>query len=305
MKFGKLEDISGVDFRLAPDPPGNAVVLRALPVREGPSRAYIGATGWAMKEWVGEIYPPGTKSKDYLREYAKQFNTIELNTTHYRIPDAATIARWRAETSADFRFCPKIPQSISHSSHLSLGESALMQFREAIQGLGEKLGCCFLQLPPYFDIGRLSLLERFFTRWPRELPLAVEMRHASWFEDSRRWAMVVERFVERGVVALITDVAGRRDVAHMALSAPIAMVRFVGNGLHPSDHARIDDWVRRIRRWSELGLREVYFFTHEPDNILAPELAAYLWEQLRGDESISVRGPTLRREDQTGQMSLF
>ena len=60
---------------------------------------------------------------------------------------------------------------------------------------------------------------------------------------------------------------------HMRLTTPIAMVRFVGNGLHPTDYTRIDEWVERIVSWQKMGLREVYFFTHEPDNLLAPDIA--------------------------------
>ena len=117
MEFGKLPDISQVDFRLPADPPGNAEILRNFPVRnphfvipvgnlipnpqspirnpkvsgQVPQSLYVGATGWSVKEWVGKIYPKGTKTTEYLRHYSRQFNTIELNTTHYRIPDSFTV----------------------------------------------------------------------------------------------------------------------------------------------------------------------------------------------------------------------
>ena len=165
MKFGKLSDISQVDFKLPIDPESTKVVLGNLSKAEKPI-LYVGCTGWSMKEWVGTVYPATAKVKDYLTHYAKQFNTIELNTTHYRIPNIQTIDNWRQQSAADFRFCPKILQAISHSRELGFGTGRTLAFCESIQGLEEKLGCCFMQLPPYFGIDRLGLLERFVESFP-------------------------------------------------------------------------------------------------------------------------------------------
>jgi uncharacterized protein YecE (DUF72 family) len=292
MEFGKLEDISGVDFTLRPEHPGNAAVLARAGEREGPCTVYLGCTGWSMREWVGSVYPPGTKAKDYLRYYSRQFNTIEFNTTHYRVPDAATVARWYEESADDFRFCPKIPQNISHRSDLGFGNGMMLEFAEVIQGLKEKLGPCFLQLPQHFGPGQAKALETFLSHYAGSLQMAVELRHPGWFEEAgeNRLFPLLEQY---GAGVVITDVAGRRDVAHMRLSAPFAMVRFVGNGLHPSDYARIDEWVERMKLWEEMGLREIYFFPHEPDNLLAPELSVYLLEKIQSRMKARVRGPRL------------
>ncbi|RMG82267.1 MAG: DUF72 domain-containing protein, partial [Bacteroidetes bacterium] len=72
-----------------------------------------------------------------------------------------------------------------------------------------------------------------------------------------------------------------------------------------TDFSRIDEWVARLNDWFEKGLREVYFFTHEPDNIRAPELARYLCEQLQNRSDVLVRGPEIRDPDAGRQMSLF
>jgi len=77
MKFGKLPDITQVDFTLPPDPAGTTTILAKLPPSKAP-KLYVGCTGWGMKEWVGKVYPEKTKAKDYLTHYTKQFNTIEL-----------------------------------------------------------------------------------------------------------------------------------------------------------------------------------------------------------------------------------
>lgn len=105
---------------------------------------------------------------------------------------------------------------------------------------------------------------------------------------------------------VITDVAGRRDVCHLRLTTNTVLVRFVGNNLHPTDYSRIDDWVRRLEYWFSNGLHQVYFFTHEPDNLMAPDLAIYLVEKLDKMGGVETRGPKIIGQDGAGQqMSLF
>ncbi len=305
MKFGKLINIDQVDFSLPTDPIETSQVLQGLPDDGLTPRAYIGCTGWSMKEWVGHTYPPGTKAKDYLKYYAKQFNTIELNTTHYRIPDSATIDKWIKESTDDFMFCPKIPQSISHQVDLGISNGLLLQFCDVIQRLDRKLGCCFMQMPPYFGTDRLWQIEEFLNHFPNHIPLAIEVRHASWFKSPKASKSLFDLLEKRHFASVITDVAGRRDVLHQRITREIAMIRFVGNGLVDSDYQRIDQWVQKLKSWFEQGLNQVFFFTHEPDNLLAPELALYLSQELEKHCKVISRGPTLPYEGEGQQISLF
>lgn len=301
MKFGKLENLAQVHFELPLDPLANRARLDRYELGdgEGPPNIYVGATGWSMKEWVGKWYPDKTKPADFLKHYGRQFNTIELNTTHYRIPDAAMVKKWYETVPADFRFCPKVPQSISHRNDFGQQEGHLQRFVGSLDGMREKLGCAFIQLPPYFGADRLAQLEVFLDRWPRILPLAVEVRHESWFADPFRTEALMDALAARGVAAVITDVAGRRDVLHNCVTAPRTMIRFVGNGLPPSDYTRLEDWAIKLLDWN---LPETYFFTHQPDNLLAPDAAAWYVQHLQG-LGITTRGP----EPWAGpeQMSLF
>ena len=304
MKFGKLPDITQVDFTLPPAPAGTSTILSKHPKAQAP-KLYVGCTGWGMKEWVGKVYPEKAKAKDYLTHYTKQFNTIELNTTHYRIPSVETINKWKKAALPDFHFCPKIPQTISHSRDLGLSKGQIQAFCEVIQGLEMHLGCCFMQLPPYFGVDRISILEKFLDFFPNHIPLAIEVRHESWFLNQHNLSQLTSLLERKQVAFVITDVAGRRDVLHQRLTNGIALVRFVGNDLVPSDFSRIDEWVIRLKEWVEQGLQAAYFFTHEPDNLKAPELAQYLVEQAQKIiPSIQTRGPKWH-EAGGGQMSLF
>ncbi len=305
MKFGKLPSVDQVDFSLPAPPAENGLVFSALPPKPGKTKVYIGCTGWSMKEWVGRVYPAGTKTKDFLLHYGKQFNTIELNTTHYRIPTIETLNKWKGQTPEDFKFCPKIPQVISHSKSLGIGTDRIEAFCSVIQQLKEKLGCCFLQLSPYFGVDKSDKLKAFLNHFPSHIPLAIEFRHESWFVGSSEAADLFTFLREKNRGMVITDVAGRRDVLHMRLTNHQMMIRFVGNGLHPTDYTRIDAWIDQLNQWIEAGLHEIFFFPHEPDNILAPELSLYLVEKLKKFDHLDVRGPSLRDKDQGGQISLF
>lgn len=321
MKFGKLPDVSNVNFSIPCDMPGTREALEKTKRRrdretEGLSdsenkglsdrvKFYMGATGWTMKEWIGTLYPADAKQKDFLKYYSQQFNTIEMNTTHYRIPTDEMVEKWKKESAPDFKFCPKIPQTISHSSNLSVNTDLIEQFTEVISGLGEKLGCCFMQMPPYFGADRLAVLEAFLKKIPGNIPLAIEVRHESWFDHVKNAIQLFELLEKYHVSTVITDVAGRRDVLHMRLTTGTAMVRFVGNGLHPTDFTRLNDWMWRIDSWYEQGLEKVYFFLHEPEETQVPELATYLLKILKPFPRYDIRGPKIINENSGQQISLF
>jgi uncharacterized protein YecE (DUF72 family) len=291
MDFGKLPSVEHVSFAFQPEPPGNAEILTNAPKAAQPL-IYIGATGYNMKAWTGRWYPEQAKEKDFLRHYGHQFNTIEHNTTHYRIPDTSTVQRWKEETPEDFRFCPKIPQTISHSRDLGLHSGEIRLFCDVIRGLGHKMGCCFLQLPPYWAVRDIPVLMRFLETWPVDIPLSVEVRHESFFQQSTGAEDYFQLLTEHSIPAVITDVSGRRDVCHLRLTTSVTLIRFVGNALHRTDYERIQAWSLQIQKWVEAGLSTVYFFTHEPDNLLAPDLAQFTFDTFTKDIPKAImRGP--------------
>ncbi|NRB63316.1 MAG: DUF72 domain-containing protein [Saprospiraceae bacterium] len=304
MKFGKVYDLEGIDFTLPPDPSTNRQYFAEATPSES-LRAFIGCTGWSMKEWVGKVYPKGTPVSHFLPHYGRQFNTIELNTTHYRIPSLDQIERWIQDTPADFRFCPKVPQSISHRTGMGVGGQALGNFCRAMDALHTRLGCIFIQLPPYFGWNKQLDLEAFLRGWPKHLPLAVEARHESWFSTDEHLAGLLDMLQAYQAYPVITDVAGRRDVLHMGVTGAVVMVRFVGNAHPLSDHQRVDSWIKRLAVWGNKGISDVYFFPHQPDNLLAPELSEYVVDQIQKHTSFVCRGPTLLDHDKGEQMRLF
>lgn len=274
MDFGKLPTVDRVQFRLPPPDPRTGEVLSHSPKTE--LQARLGAPVWGQAGWRGKIYPPKAQPRDFLQHYARQFDAIELNTTFYRVPDPKTIRAWKEAVSPRFRFCPKIPQQISHIQALQGTELETRRFCESLLGLGENLGPSFLQLPPQFSPQSLPLLERFLRALPGGFEIAVEFRHEAFFRQGFLIPPAFHLLRRYRAGAVITDVAGRRDVLHSSLPTPMAFVRFVGNELHPSDFTRIQDWVERLRQWIGLGLSRLYFFVHQPGDLTVPELTEYL-----------------------------
>lgn len=304
MDFGKLADVSKVNFKLPPDAEDTARVLAGVGVSNpGKPQVFVGCPVWTCKEWLGRIYPSNAREKDYLYHYSRQFNTIELNTTHYRIPDAATITRWRAVSAKGFAFCPKWPQQISHELSLQYAEAPTRAFCDSIKGLAEHLGVSFLQLPPYFTTRQASSLIDFLENVPEEIPVAVEFRHEDWFKPSTAVADIFLQMEQLGISTVLTDVAGRRDALHMRLTTPVAFVRFVGNGLHPTDYRRVEEWVERLGVWFRAGLQTLYFFVHQPDNVFSPDLALYFIRLLNAQYNLNLAEP--RISAQAVQGSLF
>jgi uncharacterized protein YecE (DUF72 family) len=297
MEFGKVSsiDLEGITFDLpAPRLTRPPLVGKKSPV------FYVGCPVWANKEWVGSWYPADAKEKDFLKYYAQQFNTIELNSTHYQIPHPSVVESWSAKVGKSFRFCPKFLQDISHTL-LPRGDAKAMAnfFCETMQHFGENLGMSFLQLPPFFSPKEAHFLWQFLDDLPTEYQLAVEFRQENWFVGDT-FFKTAEKLQERHIATVITDTAGRRDAVHLTLSLPTLMVRFLGNNLHATDYTRIDDWVGKIQEYLDLGVQEIYFFAHEPDNVHAPELALYFIRQLAKICHIHLPEPTPTSGKQMG-----
>lgn len=276
MDFGKVEDPDAVDFTLPDDHPDTEKLLKSLKKnKKQKPMVYVGCAKWGIKEWVGKLYPAGTKEKEFRANYLTQFDTIELNPTHYKIQSEATINEWKTGAGKDFRFCPKFYQGISHYRRLKECGQITNEFYKSINSFGKNLGSCFLQMPPNFSPKKLADLENYLITLPKKPDLYLELRHPAWFNDAGFADELFMMLKKNKTGFVITDAAGRRDVIHMRLSTPGAFIRFVGNSLHPTDYTRIDDWALRIKKWLGSGIKTVYFLMHMHDEIYSPELCAY------------------------------
>ena len=247
-----------------------------------------GCAVWAHKGWVGSFYAAGTPPSAFLRRYSERARTVEGNATFYAIPSAATVAKWCAETPATFRFCCKIPQSISHAPTLRDTVGTRDLFLERMQPLGERQGPYFLQLPPRFGISMLADLEQWLATWPASVRLAVEVRHASWY-TSRGRAALQELLDSHGIGHCMLDVRPLNepglpgadvdlDIArdHKPdipldpwVSARLAMVRLISHPSTPANTQYLDEWAVRVADWERAGI-DSYVFMHCPTEDHSP-----------------------------------
>ncbi len=261
---------------------------------------FIGSSAWTEKTLVGKLYPTGALPKEFLGLYSRQFHAIELNSTYYAV-DPQAIERWVEAVPDDFRFCPKFPQEISHRKQLRGCADDVRGFSMSVRAFGRKLGPSWLLLPENFGPERIELLLEVIDAWPSDLPSAIELRDPRWFSRSPESVRLRDELFgaldRKGAGAVLTDVAGRRDVLHQRLTTSFAFLGLAGNGLDPSDFARVDAWVERTRAWLDAGLRAVFVFVHQEHEGLVADLGEYVKQRLSEALGRDLRGPTPVQRD--------
>lgn len=293
MNFSRVDNIESVDFSLPPDDIITREVLKEYKANKQPLQLYVGCAKWGREDWIGKIYPKGTKNKDFLSYYVQYFNSIELNALFYNLQPKKVIERWAALAGDDFRFCPKFSNSITHIRQLKNADQETDRYIDHMLSFGKKLGPSFLQLSDRFKTNRADVVETYIQHLPRDFKTIIEFRHSDWFSKNEVVNKVFQLFRELKIGTVITDTSGRRECLHMKLTTPLAFIRFVGNNLHPTDFLRIDSWVDRIKSWIDSGLREVYFFIHNHEELNSPEICKYAIERFNKKCSTTLKVPEL------------
>jgi uncharacterized protein YecE (DUF72 family) len=292
MEFGRVDgaELNNIIFDLPPDHVQTTQVLEKLKDHNIKPEIFVGCAKWGRKDWVGKIYPPKTKEADFLNHYARHFKCIELNATFYRIPSSAQTSTWSSKVGDDFKFFPKFTEQITHIKKLQDVKELTERFLNGINGFGKNLGPVFFMPHPSMGPKNMAILEDFISSLPKDLSIFIELRHKDWFKIPA--ADNVFGMLEKTKIgSIITDASGRRDCVHMRLTTPEAFIRFVGNGLHPTDYTRVDDWVQRIKHWINQGIHKVYFLMHQHEEIHSPELANYVIQELNKHCGTSIPEP--------------
>jgi uncharacterized protein YecE (DUF72 family) len=277
MEFGQVDDPGKVDFTIPPDHADTSKVLKAQTSRSKDLEVYVGCAKWGKKD-LKNFYPRGVK--DELAYYSTQFNCIELNATFYRLFPPETFDKWYSTVPEDFRFFPKLEQSISHFQRLKDVDEIVERNVANMSHLGEKLAMSFLQLPDNFGPKNFDRVLAFVENWTYEVPLAMEFRHTDWCNDAAVSNELYDLLKTRGVTNVLVDTAGRRDLMHMRLTTPTAFIRWVGANEPKSDRSRLDEWIERIFQWQKAGLQKLFFFVHQNDEQESPALAAHFIARL-------------------------
>lgn len=238
----------------------------------------IGCSGWQYKHWRGDFYPvevPGTKWFEY---YAARFDTVEINNTFYRLPEAATFARWAQRAPLRFLFAVKASRFLTHMKKLKDPEEPLERLFERMRPLGPHLGPVLYQLPPGWKLDR-ERLEHFLQALPRDTAHVLEFRDPSWYADGV--SALLERY---GVARCLHDMKG--SATGQERVGPFVYVRFHGasgtySGAYPA--RRLERWAAWLHEQRKAGF-EIYAYFNNDVGGHAPRDAVVLRRLLEDSE---------------------
>ena len=256
----------------------------------------IGCAIWAYKGWLGDFFPSGSPPSKFLQLYSQRFKTVECNATFYSVPSAKTVARWVQETPSGFEFCPKLPRSITHDGDLQSKISEALSFIDLMQGLGDRLGPIFAQLPPNYGPQFLPDLGIFLKAIQAGgVPLALEVRHPDWFQSPHSELLAeLLQSLQIGRVLLdsrpmyqVSDqpqLTSKRPKPDLPLqpmvTAPFSVIRYISHPQLDVNQDFLQDWVRDVEQWLQHGIR-IYFFVHCPVEEHSPRNAQYFHHLLQ------------------------
>ncbi len=235
----------------------------------------IGCSGWMYDSWRGPVYPEREPKRRWLELYAERFDTVEVNSTFYRLARPSAVRAWVEQTPPGFLFAVKASRYLTHIRRLSDIDEGIRRFYEPLEPMIEaaRLGPVLWQLPENFhrDDARLAA-------WMEALPSGmhtIEFRHPSWFASE-----VLEALRAHGIALAIGDHPERPFQSQQA-TASWRFVRFHhgarGRGGNYS-RGELQEWAKRIAAWR--GRTDVYAYFNNDWNAFAPANARDLRARL-------------------------
>ena len=235
----------------------------------------IGTSGYSFPDWVGTVYPEGTRPGDMLRVYAQDFDAVEVNFTYYRAPTPAVFEGMLRKVDRDFRFVVKAPRGLSHERDAA--DAGAASFAAAIEPLIDagQLGCVLVQFPQSFhaDAPAFEYLERMAHAFvSHAIPTNLEFRHNSWNQE-RVYDLL--RTLDLGFVNVDLPRIGSLPEATNIATSDVAYYRLHGRNAamwhHPptASHrydylysdAELEAWVQRME--SMMGdVAKIYVFAN-------------------------------------------
>jgi uncharacterized protein YecE (DUF72 family) len=236
------------------------------------SAVRVGCSGWQYRHWRGDFYPADLPTSRWFDHYAARFDTVEVNNTFYRLPEATTFAGWARRAPRRFVFAVKASRFLTHMKKLKDPEEPLERFFTRAASLGSTFGPVLFQLPPRWpvDVERLEAFLKELRRARRGHRHAIEFRDPSWYTDE-----VFARLEKHRVALCLHDMegsaSGMRDVG------PFVYVRFHGTAKYSGGYSdgAIANWAAWLRERAGKG-RPVYAYFNNDVGGHAPRDAVRL-----------------------------
>lgn len=218
----------------------------------------IGTSGWEYAHWRGSFYPSDLPRDRWLEFYADRFDTVELNASFYRLPDAATFERWGKRTPEGFRFAVKASRYLTHIRRLRDPAEPLARLRVRASRLANRLGPTLYQLPPRWRPNP-ERLERFLEAIGGEQGHVIEFRDARWYRPA-----IIAMLERSGASLCLHDMQGSASPIHPV--GPLVYLRFHGAGERYGGSyspQRLSAWADRIAGWAGEGRPVWAFFNND------------------------------------------
>ncbi len=258
---------------------------------------YLGCPMWANEQWRGLLFTDDCPASDFLAQYSRYFNAVEGNTTFYANPLPTTVTRWSHQAAADFRFCLKVPQQISHQLTGSERFSALQHWLQLMEPLQQQTGLLHLQFAAQQLVTADPELPELLRQLRQFAACAVEVRHPALFNkgaaEQALHTLLRQAGAERVVLdsrslfatppstAALTEAQRKKPKVpvHVTALGPQPMFRFIGVSELAANRPYYQPWLHKMAQWLSEG-KTPYAFFHTEDNASSPLLARQFAQEL-------------------------
>lgn len=233
---------------------------------------YLGTSGWSYDHWIDLFYPNGLERREWLRFYARHFNTVEINMTFYRFPFPNMMKGWYNKTPTDFLFTLKANRLITHVKKFKNVATLTKRFFSLTTLIKEKLGCILWQLPPslHFDERNMLLLDSFLSNLNKynksDSKNVIEFRHKSW------WNKEAYKMLKKHKASFCI-VSAPRLPDDFIVTSNVIYVRFHGVSkwyAHDYSKRELNEWAKKIRKtMKRKKIRHVYCYFNNDFNAYA------------------------------------
>ena len=202
----------------------------------------VGCSGWQYKHWKGDFYPSGLRQHEWLEFYAREFDTVEVNNSFYRLPPEGVFESWRARTPARFLYAVKASRFLTHMKKLKDPEEPVERLFSRAMELRSKLGPVLYQLPKQLP-KNIDRLAAFLEILPPRVKHAIEFREPSWYDDQ-----VMQLLHRHNVALCLHDMPG--SASPRVATARFTYVRFHGaTGRYDGGYSldALEDWAEWLK----------------------------------------------------------
>ena len=221
---------------------------------------YTGTSGLLLPYKNKGFYPEGLQGKSRLHVYSLLFNSIEINSSFYKIPQKSTIAKWALDVTDSFRFTFKLWKGISHAKALQYQGADLEKFMDALAAAGDKCGCLLIQLPPSVSQSASLRLEKLLDNIAEvsdhKWNVCVEFRHATWYCEN------TYRVLDERQTGIVFHDKNSNGMNIDETAAPYIYLRFhgpEGNYRGSYDPVILEEYGQYIKEWLGSG-KEVFSY---------------------------------------------